>query len=59
MLNAYVEMAVRLCYQANVNLAGFWSQLKASCMPSHTDESNTTVSVDNYIYIYIYIIWNK
>ena len=30
--------AVRLCYQADVKLVGFQSQLLASCVSSHTDE---------------------
>ena len=42
--------------KSNVKLDGFWSRLQASYMSSHTEEFwyNETVSVDDYIYIYIF-----
>ena len=41
--------------KSNVLLDGFWSQIQASYVSSHTDDCDTKQSVDDYIYIYIYI----
>ena len=50
-------VTVRLYYLVNVKSAGFWSQLEASQVFSHTDEFwyNKTICLWKTIYIYIYI----
>ena len=52
-------MAVGLCYQADVKLAGFQFQFEASRVSGHTDELwyEETVCLWMTIYIYIYIIY--
>ena len=48
-------MAASLCYQADVKLAGFRSQLESFHLSRYTDELWYILSVDDNIYIYIYI----
>ena len=50
-------LADRYDTKSNVKLGGFWSQLQAPYMSSHTEElwNNETVWGWQYIYIYIYV----
>ena len=46
---------MRSCYQADVTLPGFRSQLETSHVSSHTDELWYNIRVCGWPYIYIYI----